>query len=97
MLMYIYIYSLIFLFISGVLVYIFKYKHFLLMLISLESMVVSLYVLIFFYCGQFTFEYFISLFYLTLSVCESSLGLSLLVMLIRTYGSDMLLSYDSLW
>nr|AOY39847.1 NADH dehydrogenase subunit 4L [Tomicus piniperda] len=90
-------YSLIALFISGVLVYVLKYKHFLLMLISLESMVASLYVLIFFYCSQFMFEYFISLFYLTLSVCESSLGFSLLVMLIRTYGSDMIMSYDNLW
>nr|WGL40327.1 NADH dehydrogenase subunit 4L [Tomicus brevipilosus] len=97
MLMYLYMYSLISLFISGLLVYVLKYSHFLLMLISLEFMVASLYVFIFFYCSQFSYEYFILLFYLTFSVCESSLGFSLLVMLIRAYGSDMIMSYDSLW
>nr|YP_010850292.1 NADH dehydrogenase subunit 4L [Tomicus minor]WGH11783.1 NADH dehydrogenase subunit 4L [Tomicus minor] len=97
MMMPLYMYSLIALFISGIFVYVLKYKHFLLMLISLEFLVASLYVFLFFYCKQLNFEYFISLFYLTLSVCESSLGLSLLVMLIRTYGSDMIMSYDNLW
>nr|YP_010925334.1 NADH dehydrogenase subunit 4L [Hylurgus ligniperda]WGL40353.1 NADH dehydrogenase subunit 4L [Hylurgus ligniperda]WKD83327.1 NADH dehydrogenase subunit 4L [Hylurgus ligniperda] len=97
MLMYSFIFTLMMLFMSSVLVYILKYKHFLLMLISLEAMVVSLYVLLFFYCSQFNYEYFISMFFLTFSICESSLGLSLLVLLIRTYGLDMVMVYNSLW
>nr|YP_010398610.1 NADH dehydrogenase subunit 4L [Dendroctonus rufipennis]UQK95008.1 NADH dehydrogenase subunit 4L [Dendroctonus rufipennis] len=97
MMMSMYFYSLVLLFLSGVLVFILKYNHFLIMLMSLEFMVLSIYVLLFFYCTQFMFENFISMFYLTFSVCESSLGLSLLVLLIRSYGSDMLMIFDSLW
>nr|YP_009441600.1 NADH dehydrogenase subunit 4L [Hylastes brunneus]AOY40146.1 NADH dehydrogenase subunit 4L [Hylastes brunneus] len=85
------------LFLSSLLVFMMKYKHFLLMLISLETMVISLYVLMFFYFNQFYFEQFMSMFYLTLSVCESALGMSLLVLMIRTHGGDMLMLFDSLW
>lgn len=97
MLIYIYIYSLILLFISGLLVFILKYNHFLIILIRLEFIILSIYVLLLFYCNQFTFENFISIFYLTFRVCESSLGLSLLVIIIRVYGNDILIIFDSLW
>nr|YP_010318586.1 NADH dehydrogenase subunit 4L [Dendroctonus valens]ULD67713.1 NADH dehydrogenase subunit 4L [Dendroctonus valens] len=90
-------YSLVLLFLSGLLVFILKYNHFLIMLMSLEFMVLSIYISLFFYCNYFSYESFISMFYLTFSVCESALGLSLLVLLIRTYGSDMLVIFDSLW
>nr|AOY39755.1 NADH dehydrogenase subunit 4L [Hylastes opacus] len=85
------------LFFSGVLSFLMNYKHFLLLLISLEIMVISLYTLMFFYYNQFYSEQFMSVFYLTLSVCESALGLSLLVLMIRTHGNDMLMVFDSLW
>nr|AOY39768.1 NADH dehydrogenase subunit 4L [Hylurgops palliatus] len=95
--MYFYFYSLVGIFMSSVLVFMLKYKHFLLMLISLEAMIISLYVLMFIYYNQFYSEQFLSIFYLTLSVCESALGLSLLVLMIRTCGTDMLTMLDSLW
>nr|QXJ41888.1 NADH dehydrogenase subunit 4L [Pissodes strobi] len=97
MLMYYYSYSLISLFFSSLYIYVSKYKHLLLMLLSLESIVLSLYMLLFMYFSQFIFEFFMSMFFLSMSVCESALGLSLLVLLIRTHGSDMILIFDNLW
>nr|QZL38957.1 NADH dehydrogenase subunit 4L [Lixus subtilis] len=96
MMMY-YFFSLVSLFFSSLFVYILKYKHLLLMLLSLESIVLSLYLLMIFYFSQFFFECFMSMFFLSMSVCESALGLSLLVLLIRTHGSDMILMFDNLW
>nr|YP_010411504.1 NADH dehydrogenase subunit 4L [Pissodes yunnanensis]URP30505.1 NADH dehydrogenase subunit 4L [Pissodes yunnanensis] len=97
MLMYYYSYSLVSLFFSSLYIYVSKYKHLLLMLLSLESVVLSLFLLLFMYSSQFFFEFFISMFFLSMSVCESALGLSLLVLMIRTHGSDMILMFDNLW
>nr|UJG10824.1 NADH dehydrogenase subunit 4L [Ips typographus]UUG47429.1 NADH dehydrogenase subunit 4L [Ips typographus]UUG47546.1 NADH dehydrogenase subunit 4L [Ips typographus] len=85
------------LFISGLVVYSLNYKHFLVMLLSLEVVVVSVFSLIFFFCSSFSLEVFLSIIYLALSVCEGALGLSLLVLIIRTYGSDSLFTFDLLW
>nr|YP_010163989.1 NADH dehydrogenase subunit 4L [Phloeosinus perlatus]QRK25840.1 NADH dehydrogenase subunit 4L [Phloeosinus perlatus] len=84
-------------FFSGTLVFIFKFKHFLLVLIGLEAMVLSVFSLLFIYFMQFYGEYFFSMVFLSMSVCESSLGLSLLVSLIRSHGSDFLLVLNNLW
>nr|ARH54815.1 NADH dehydrogenase subunit 4L [Trigonopterus sp. 5 AH-2016] len=85
------------LFMSGLFIYIVKYKHFLVMLLSLELVVLSLYMLTLMYLSFFLYEYFLCMIFLCMSVCESVLGLSLLVMIIRSHGSDMVLIYDSLW
>nr|AYR05307.1 NADH dehydrogenase subunit 4L [Coleoptera sp. ACP-2013] len=95
--MYYYLYSLIMLFYSSLFIYVSKYKHFLLMLLSLESIVLSLYVLIFIYFIQFMNEYFLLMLFLSMSVCESALGLSLLVLIVRIHGSDMIMIFDNLW
>lgn len=92
-----YFLSLISLFFRSLFVYILKYKHLLLILLSLESVVISLYLLIIFYFSQFFFEYFISIFFLSIRVCERALGLALLVLIIRTHGRDMILIFDNLW
>nr|AOY39730.1 NADH dehydrogenase subunit 4L [Scolytinae sp. BMNH 1043031] len=82
---------------SGLFIFITKYKHFLLMLLSLEVVVLSLYALMFIFMSQSMSSYFISMFYLSMSVCEGALGLSLLVLVIRVYGVDMLMLFDNLW
>nr|AOY39964.1 NADH dehydrogenase subunit 4L [Xyleborus sp. BMNH 1040067] len=89
--------SFVILFISGLVSYILSNKHFLLMLISLESMVLSIYMLLFFYFIQFGAESFVNMVYLSMSVCEGALGLTLLVVLIRTHGMDMVSVFDNLW
>nr|AOY39781.1 NADH dehydrogenase subunit 4L [Xyleborinus saxesenii] len=85
------------LFFSGLTSYILSNKHFLLMLISLEVMVLSVYMIMFMYFVYFDSEVFINMVYLSLSVCEGALGLTLLVILIRTHGMDMVMMFDNLW
>nr|YP_009692289.1 NADH dehydrogenase subunit 4L [Anthonomus rubi]QED57736.1 NADH dehydrogenase subunit 4L [Anthonomus rubi]QED57749.1 NADH dehydrogenase subunit 4L [Anthonomus rubi]QED57761.1 NADH dehydrogenase subunit 4L [Anthonomus rubi]QEH58494.1 NADH dehydrogenase subunit 4L [Anthonomus rubi] len=92
-----YSYFLVLLFLSGIFVFISKNKHFLLMLLSLEFIVLSLFVFLLSNFTYFDFEYFLSMFFLTMSVCEGALGLSLLVLMSRVQGSDKILLLDNLW
>nr|APX40469.1 NADH dehydrogenase subunit 4L [Cryptocephalus pominorum] len=84
-------------FISGLLSFFLFRKHFLMMLLSLEFLVLSLYLGMFLFLSSFYYEYFFVLIYLTMSVCEGSLGLALLVLMIRSHGNDYILSMSSLW
>nr|QIV24740.1 NADH dehydrogenase subunit 4L [Eurynassa australis] len=82
---------------SGLVVFSSKRKHLLLMLLSLEFVVLSLYLNMFTYLSGCSYEYFFSMIYITVSVCEGSLGLAILVSMIRTHGNDYILSFSSLW
>nr|YP_009937433.1 NADH dehydrogenase subunit 4L [Trigonopterus kotamobagensis]QNT26943.1 NADH dehydrogenase subunit 4L [Trigonopterus kotamobagensis] len=95
--MYVYEYMVIILFFSSLFVYVSKYKHFLLMLLSLEMVVLSLYMGMFMYISFYSYEYFTCMVFLVMGVSEGVLGLSLLVMIMYSHGSDMVLSFDALW
>nr|UEE94331.1 NADH dehydrogenase subunit 4L [Cucujus costatus] len=84
-------------FFSGLIVFSSKRKHMLLMLLSLEFVVLSLYMNMYFYVGVTNYEYFFCMIFLTMSVCEGALGLSILVSIIRSYGNDYIMSFTSLW
>nr|QXJ79767.1 NADH dehydrogenase subunit 4L [Suinzona borowieci]QXJ79780.1 NADH dehydrogenase subunit 4L [Suinzona borowieci] len=84
-------------FFSGLIVFSIKHKHFLLMLLSLEIMVLSLYYIIFLYLSNMSYEYFFSMIFLTMSVCEGVLGLAILILMIRTFGNDYIMTFSSLW
>nr|YP_009128367.1 NADH dehydrogenase subunit 4L [Tribolium confusum]AJP09531.1 NADH dehydrogenase subunit 4L [Tribolium confusum] len=86
-----------FMFISGLLVFSMKRKHLLLMLLSLEFIVLSIYLILFIYLSFLGEEYFFSMVFLTFSVCEGVLGLSILVSLIRSHGNDYFQSFSLLW
>nr|APX40235.1 NADH dehydrogenase subunit 4L [Cryptocephalus tibialis] len=86
-----------FMFIMGLLSFFLFRKHFLMMLLSLEFLVLSLYMGLFIFLCSYNYEYFFMLIYLTMSVCEGCLGLSLLVLMIRSHGNDYVLSMSSLW
>nr|VFU78641.1 NADH dehydrogenase subunit 4l [Proasellus ebrensis] len=73
----------------GALSFIFNSKNLLAALISLEYMVLMLFAFMSVSCEVVSF----SLVFLTISVCEGALGLSVLVIFTQTYGSD---SMDSL-
>nr|YP_009692276.1 NADH dehydrogenase subunit 4L [Anthonomus rectirostris]QED57719.1 NADH dehydrogenase subunit 4L [Anthonomus rectirostris]QED57727.1 NADH dehydrogenase subunit 4L [Anthonomus rectirostris]QEH58481.1 NADH dehydrogenase subunit 4L [Anthonomus rectirostris] len=92
-----YPYFLALLFFSGAIMFVSKKKHFLLVLLSLEFIVLALYMFMFLNFSFFDFEYFLSMFFLSMSVCESALGLSLLILMSRTQGSDKILLMDNLW
>lgn len=76
------------LFIIGVYTFVSNRKHLLSILLSLEYIVLSLFLLLFIYLNLFNFENFFRIIFLTFSVCEGALGLSVLVSIIRTHGND---------
>nr|APX39756.1 NADH dehydrogenase subunit 4L [Linaeidea aenea] len=84
-------------FICGLIIFSSKRKHFLLMLLSLEFMIVSLFLNLFIYLSIMNYEYFFSMIFLTMSVCEGALGLSILILMIRTHGNDYIMTFSSLW
>nr|YP_010632188.1 NADH dehydrogenase subunit 4L [Cybister brevis]WBP62302.1 NADH dehydrogenase subunit 4L [Cybister brevis] len=84
----------IFMYFSGLLMFSMKRKHLLLMLLSMEFIILSLYLLLFVYLSCYDFEYYFSMMFLVFCVCESVLGLSILVSLIRTHGNDYFFSMN---
>lgn len=95
--MLIYILTFGFMYVCGLVIFIFSRKHLLLILLSLEYMVVSLYIILFLFLRISCFEYFFSLIYLTIRVCERALGLSVLVLIIRVHGNDYISIFRFLW
>lgn len=91
----IYFFFIIFFFV-GVLSFIYSYKHLLNILLRLEFIVLSLFFILFFYLNLNRFELYFSIFFLTFSVCEGVLGLSILVSMIRTHGNDYFLNFSVL-
>nr|QYC35490.1 NADH dehydrogenase subunit 4L [Cyphonocerus sanguineus klapperichi] len=94
------IYSLIFsifMYFVGLIVFNLKSKHLLLMLLSLEFIVLSLYMGLYVCLSMYLFEYFFMMIFLTMSVCEGALGLSILVSMVRSYGNDYFNSFNILW
>lgn len=75
-------------FIRGVWVFCSNRKHLLATLLRLEFVVLSLFLLLFIFLNIYTFELFFRIVFLTFSVCEGALGLSILVSIIRTHGND---------
>nr|UPX88547.1 NADH dehydrogenase subunit 4L [Nicrophorus vespilloides] len=82
---------------SGMISFCLNRKHFLLMLLSLEFIVLSLYFMIFLYLNFYSYELYFSMIFLIMSVCEGALGLSILVSLIRSHGNDYVQSFNLLW
>nr|YP_010729354.1 NADH dehydrogenase subunit 4L [Sternolophus rufipes]WED07059.1 NADH dehydrogenase subunit 4L [Sternolophus rufipes] len=87
----------IFMYLMGILGFCMKRKHLLMMLLNLEFIVLSLYFNMFIYLSAFDYEFYFSMIFLTMSVCEGALGLSILVSLIRTHGNDYFQSFNVLW
>nr|QLY89785.1 NADH dehydrogenase subunit 4L [Empis tessellata] len=83
-------------FMMGVMVFISNRKHLLSMLLSLEFIVLSLFFFLFIYLNFLNYENFFSMMFLTFSVCEGALGLSILVSMIRTHGNDYFQSFSVL-
>nr|WRW53949.1 NADH dehydrogenase subunit 4L [Homoderus mellyi] len=84
-------------YLSGLLSFCLNRKHLLLMLLSLEFVVISLFLMIYMYLSLYGKEYYFLMIFLTMSVCEGVLGLSILVFLMRSYGNDYMQSFNLLW
>nr|YP_009995424.1 NADH dehydrogenase subunit 4L [Ochthebius magnannulatus]YP_009995437.1 NADH dehydrogenase subunit 4L [Ochthebius mediterraneus]QNP09840.1 NADH dehydrogenase subunit 4L [Ochthebius magnannulatus]QNP09866.1 NADH dehydrogenase subunit 4L [Ochthebius mediterraneus] len=87
----------IFMYFCGLFTFCLKRKHLLLMLLSLEFIILSLYFMMFIYLSYFNNEFYFSMIFISMSVCEGALGLSLLVSLIRSHGNDYFQSFNILW
>lgn len=83
-------------FIRGLLVFISTRNHLLTTLFSLEYLVLLLFLLFFTYLLSYGFELYFILIFLVFSVCEGSLGLGILVNIVRRHGNDYLSSINIL-
>lgn len=77
-----------FIFLIGLVVFVSNRKHLLITLIRLEFIILLIYIYIYIYFNIIGYETYFSIVFLTIRVCEGSLGLSILVSLIRTHGND---------
>nr|YP_010895206.1 NADH dehydrogenase subunit 4L [Nephrocerus lapponicus]WJW73745.1 NADH dehydrogenase subunit 4L [Nephrocerus lapponicus] len=96
MIMYIYWILPMILLMIGFLIFVSNSKHLLSMLLSLEYIVLSLFMFLFMFLNMMNFESYFSMMFLTFSVCEGALGLSILVSMIRTHGNDYFQSFNVL-
>nr|UNP54451.1 NADH dehydrogenase subunit 4L [Amraica recursaria] len=83
-------------FIVGNLIFVSKYKHLLIILLSLEFMVLSVFFFLMNYLMMIDYEIYMLMVFLVFSVCEGALGLSILVSMIRTHGNDYFKSFNLL-
>nr|AQX92088.1 NADH dehydrogenase subunit 4L [Spilarctia alba] len=86
----------IFMFIIGNLIFVLKHKHLLIVLLSLEYIVLSIFFFLLIYLSYIEFDMYMLMVFLVFSVCEGVLGLSILVSMIRTHGNDYFQSYNIL-
>nr|YP_009472904.1 NADH dehydrogenase subunit 4L [Aphelocheirus jendeki]AST10108.1 NADH dehydrogenase subunit 4L [Aphelocheirus jendeki] len=92
-----FLYFIFFMFSSGMIVFCSVRKHLLLTLLSLEFLVLVLFISFFNYLMMFNYENYFGLIFLTFSVCEGALGLSILVSLIRCHGNDNVSVLSLMW
>nr|UDF83739.1 NADH dehydrogenase subunit 4L [Mythicomyia sp.] len=71
-------------------------KHLLTMMLILEYIVLSIYLFLYLFLLESFSELYFSVVFLTFSVCEGALGLSLLVSLVRSHGNDYFQSFTIL-
>nr|AXS65610.1 NADH dehydrogenase subunit 4L [Cucujoidea sp. 34 KM-2017] len=84
-------------FIIGLFMYCLKWKHLLIMLLSLEFLVLAGFLMLINYLLLLNTEFYMLMIYMIMCVCESVVGLSLLVLLIRSFGNDYIMSLNLLW
>nr|QHD18698.1 NADH dehydrogenase subunit 4L [Epitonium scalare] len=72
-----------------------QYKHVLMILLSLEGASLSCFVLLLCVSNGGSFSGYMCLVFISLAACEASLGLSVLVYMIRMKGNDYVMSFSS--
>nr|ACJ69556.1 NADH dehydrogenase subunit 4L [Ochterus marginatus] len=93
---YMFFFSVLLMFMFGLVGFCSVLKPLLLTLLSLEFIVLSLFLMFFYFLSIFGYEYYFSLIFFTFSVCEGALGLSILVSLICSHGNDYVFSLSVL-
>nr|YP_009050410.1 NADH dehydrogenase subunit 4L [Daimio tethys]AIC37405.1 NADH dehydrogenase subunit 4L [Daimio tethys] len=80
----------------GNMIFVLKHKHLLIMLLSLEFIVLSIFLLLMMSLIYIEFNMYMLMVFLVFSVCEGALGISILVSMIRSYGNDYFQSFNLL-
>nr|WHN64154.1 NADH dehydrogenase subunit 4L [Chalcopteryx rutilans] len=75
-------------FLSGLFSFVSSRKHLLSTLLSLEFLVLSLFFFMFISLSVNFCDLYFLMYFLTFTVCEGALGLSILVSIIRSHGND---------
>nr|WGO58155.1 NADH dehydrogenase subunit 4L [Sorineuchora shanensis] len=88
--------NLLLIFLCGIWVFCSNRKHLLIVLLSLKFMMLSLYFIIYFALYSFNYELYFVVLFISFSVCEGALGLSILVSMVRSYGNDYFSSFGML-
>nr|YP_008239029.1 NADH dehydrogenase subunit 4L [Elophila interruptalis]AGO90258.1 NADH dehydrogenase subunit 4L [Elophila interruptalis] len=83
-------------FLMGNLIFVSKYKHLLIVLLSLEFIVLSIFFFLVIVFLNMEYDMYMLMVFLVFSVCEGALGLSILVSMIRTHGNDYFQSFSLL-
>nr|YP_009045706.1 NADH dehydrogenase subunit 4L [Ideopsis similis]AIC83189.1 NADH dehydrogenase subunit 4L [Ideopsis similis]AIW06178.1 NADH dehydrogenase subunit 4L [Ideopsis vulgaris] len=81
-------------FLIGNMIFVSKHKHLLIVLLSLEFIVLSLFFFLQIYLMMINYNMYMLMIFLVFSVCEGVLGLSILVSMIRTHGNDYFQSFN---
>nr|AJR19249.1 NADH dehydrogenase subunit 4L [Sericostoma personatum]QNE85905.1 NADH dehydrogenase subunit 4L [Sericostoma personatum] len=96
LLMKIIIFMLIYIFIVGNYIFCFNYKHLLIMLLMLELMSMMIFFMFYMSLIMLDLNFYYLMLFLLIMVCEGVLGISILVYMIRIYGSDYYMIYSFL-
>nr|YP_010734284.1 NADH dehydrogenase subunit 4L [Schrankia costaestrigalis]WEH00718.1 NADH dehydrogenase subunit 4L [Schrankia costaestrigalis] len=83
-------------FLVGNLIFVLKHKHLLIVLLSLEFIVLSIFFFFLIFLNLLEYDMYMLMVFLVFSVCEGVLGLSILVSMIRTHGNDYFQSFNLL-
>nr|YP_009236635.1 NADH dehydrogenase subunit 4L [Telchinia jodutta]AMJ17102.1 NADH dehydrogenase subunit 4L [Telchinia jodutta] len=81
-------------FLIGNMIFVSKHKHLLIVLMSLEFIVLSIFFFLMLYLMMIEYNMYMLMVFLVFSVCEGALGLSILVSMIRTHGNDYFQSFN---
>nr|YP_009483984.1 NADH dehydrogenase subunit 4L [Pomacea bridgesi]YP_009563674.1 NADH dehydrogenase subunit 4L [Pomacea diffusa]ART65947.1 NADH dehydrogenase subunit 4L [Pomacea bridgesi]QAX27153.1 NADH dehydrogenase subunit 4L [Pomacea diffusa] len=72
-----------------------QFKHLLNLLLSLEVIIMNIFIFIYSSSIMIGFSGFSALILITMSACEASLGLSILVSMVQSHGNDYVSSFSS--
>lgn len=78
----------IYIYICGLFVLIFQWKHILNILLGFEVLTLRVISIFFFSLGIINFDFYLLIVVVVFGVCEATLGLALLVRFIRLHGND---------
>nr|YP_009045503.1 NADH dehydrogenase subunit 4L [Appias sylvia]AHA03867.1 NADH dehydrogenase subunit 4L [Appias sylvia] len=81
-------------FMVGNMIFVSRHNHLLIVLMSLEFMVLSIFFLMLLYLMMINYNLYMLMAFLVFSVCEGALGLSILISMIRTHGNDYFQSFN---